>query len=216
MTIRVLLASQSPRRREMVQWLGFSEVLTAAAAVDERPLAGESPAEMAARLAERKAQAVNAPAGTWVLAADTIVDWQGQPLGKPRDADEARAMLRQLRSGPHLVHTGVALYDAHGGRLAVRLVTTTVEMRPYSAAEVEAYVAGGDPLDKAGAYAVQHAAFHPVARLDRCYANVVGLPLCAVAALFAAWGRPLAVDLPAVCQARFGYACPGADAGVVR
>ncbi len=211
--MRVLLASQSPRRREMVLWLGFSEVLTGTADVDETPLEGETPADMAARLALRKAQAMPVTEDLLVLAADTIVDFGGRPLGKPRNAEDAIAMLRHLRQGLHQVHTGVALYEPRTGRYALRRVTTTVWMRPYSDAEIAAYVASGDPLDKAGAYAVQHPKFHPVARLDRCYANVVGLPLCAVASMFAIWGYPPTVDLPSVCQAHFGYRCPVVDVG---
>ena len=86
-------------------------------------------------------------------------------------------------------------------------------MRAYTDAEIERYVAGGDPMDKAGAYAIQHHEFHPVASLARCYANVVGLPLCALVALLSDLGMAVDLDMPALCLQRFGYRCPGPDPG---
>jgi len=207
------LASQSPRRRELLTWLGvpFRAVQSD---VDETPRHDEAPRALALRLARDKARSSTAaPAGEWVLAADTVVELQGVALGKPSSAADARAMLRRLRARPHQVHTGVALRDPATGREAVCCVTTRVWMRPYSAAEIAAYITGGDPFDKAGGYAIQHPGFHPVEHLDRCYANVVGLPLCAVLALLNAWGLNLKLDLPAVCHRHFGYRCPAPDDG---
>ena len=213
---RLQLASQSPRRRELLTWLGVP-FHTVQSDVDETPRHDEAPRALAIRLARDKARSIAAiPAGEWLLAADTVVEIQGVALGKPSDAAAARAMLRRLRARPHQVHTGVILRDPATGREATRCVTTRVWMRAYSAAESAAYVAGGDPFDKAGGYAIQHPGFHPVERLDHCYANVVGLPLCAVLALLNAWGLNLKLDLPAVCYRHFGYHCPAPDAGTIQ
>ena len=211
---QLLLTSQSPRRREMLAWLGLPAGLTHAD-VDESPGNGEPPSTTAARLAVAKVHAAEpADDDVWILGADTVVDLNGVSLGKPADAIEARAMLRQLRARSHAVHTGVALFHPRTRRLCTRRVTSTVQMRAYTDAEIEAYVCSRDPLDKAGAYAIQNSAFHPVAYVDRCYANVVGFPLCAIAALLEAWGLALTVDIPALCQAHFDYLCPKSDVGI--
>ncbi len=97
-------------------------------------------------------------------------------------------MLRQLRNRVHLVHTGVTLLDTSTGQHTTRLTTTRVVMRPYTDEEIAAYVASGDPIGKAGSYAIQNRSFHPVARLEGCYTNVVGLPMCTVYALLAEYG----------------------------
>ena len=207
------LASQSPRRRMMMGWLGIP-IATTQAELDETPLPGELPAHLATRLARMKAQAAIAGRpNTLVLTADTVVDFERESLGKPADAAEAREMLLRLREGGHQVHTGVALARPDG-ETHVRRVTTDVAMRPYTDAEIEAYIATGDPLDKAGAYAIQHQGFHPVEKVQVCYANVVGLPLCAVVTLLQQAGWTLSIDVPVLCYLHFGYRCPGPDAGV--
>jgi len=125
--------------------------------------------------------------GYVVLGADTTVLLDNRVLGKPADAAEATHMLRSLRGRTHVVATGIAVARPAlpGYRPDIRgtHVTTQVTMRPFSDREIEAYVATGDPLDKAGAYGVQHADFDPVAQIAGCYTAVVGLPLCAVAAV---------------------------------
>lgn len=201
----LLLASQSPRRQALLEWSGL-DFRVVPGQVDEQPLPGEPPAAMAARLAAAKARTILA-AGEWVLAADTTVALDGRALGKPADAAEARWMLQAMRGRSHQVHTGLALWDPATGRLALRVTTTRVWMRNYTDEEIAAYVATGDPLDKAGAYAVQHGGFHPVARLEGCYANVVGLPLCTLRTLWQAWGAAWKIDLPALCWEQFGYRC---------
>ncbi len=173
---QLILASTSPRRRELVTRLGlpfeFSSV-----DVDESPRDGESPEQMVRRLSLAKAeQAVAAHPEAIVVAADTIGAIDGVILGKPTDAEDAARMLRQLRGRPHVVYSGIIV--ARGQRVTEQIVTTTVWMRDYSDAEIAAYVATGDPLDKAASYAIQHPIFQPVARIDGCYANVMGLPLC--------------------------------------
>ncbi len=215
----LLLASQSPRRRELIGLLGLP-VQTAAAEVDETPLPGEAPAAYVRRLAAAKAQALTdaftpgpPPRGRgalrWIVGADTAVVDGEDILGKPVDAAEAAAMLRRLRGRSHTVMTGVAVLDTATGRLETAVERTTVVMRAYSDAEIAAYVASGDPMDKAGAYAIQNQAFAPVARIEGCYANVVGLPLCALACLLRAAGAQPAEDLPARCRRALGQPCEG-------
>jgi len=212
---QLLLTSQSPRRREMLGWLGLPAFGLTHADVDETPRNDEPPSTTATRLAAAKVHAAEATDDSvWILGADTVVDLDGISLGKPADTTEAHTMLRQLRERSHAVHTSVALFHPRTRRLCTRRVTSTVQMRAYTDAEIEAYVYSRDPMDKAGAYAIQNRAFHPVAYVNRCYANVVGFPLCAIAALLEAWGLVLAVDVPALCRAHFNYHCPRPDAGI--
>lgn len=199
------LASASPRRRALLAALG-RPFTVGTAPLDEKQLeaAYTGPAEgLAEHLARAKAAAAVADlddTGTepaLVLTADTTVLLDGRVLGKPQDAAEAAAMLRALRGRAHTVVTGVALAlaqtNAGAGGAAAHLrstaVATRVHMRAYGDEEIAGYVASGDPLDKAGAYGVQHPGFQPVARVAGCYLAVVGLPLCAVAALLADAGE---------------------------
>lgn len=200
---QLTLASTSPRRRELLALLGLPFTLVAPD-VDERPLLGETPVTLALRLARAKAETVarDEPTGV-VIAADTVVALGNEVLGKPVDAADAARMLRALRGAAHDVFTGVAV--ARGSQVWEEVVASQVAMRPYTDAEIAAYVASGDPLDKAGAYAIQHPEFQPVAELHGCYANVVGLPLCAVRRLLIQAGvaaPPSPIDAcapPTVC-----------------
>ena len=145
-----------------------------------------SASALATMLAERKARAVAARRdGGLVLGADTVVAMDGRVFGKPSDVAEARWMLRQLRGRSHEVVTGVALVDAVSGTLTVACRESRVTMRDYGEDEMEAYVASGEAMDKAGAYGVQDAAFAPASHVQGCYANVIGLPLCTVASMLA-------------------------------
>jgi len=213
----ILLASQSPRRRALIGLLGLPVRVTSAN-IDETPLTGERPEDYVLRLAEAKARAANsahpqfAEEGEgffprWIVAADTTVVADGEILGKPADAAEAKAMLRRLRGRPHLVLTGLAVLDSTTGKLHRALVRTTVYMRNLTDAEIAAYVATGDPLDKAGAYAIQNPAFAPVARIEGCYTNVIGLPLCATACLLRAAGASPAEKLGQRCSEELDYPC---------
>ena len=204
----LILASNSPRRKQLLALGGWSFTL-APAEVDERPLPDEAAADYVLRLAQEKARAAaQSGADGLVLAADTTVVDEGAILGKPADAAEARSMLRQLRGRTHQVYTALAVLRSTDGRLLTDRCVTDVPMRRYSDAEMEAYVGSGDPLDKAGAYAIQHAGFHPVEKLAGCYANVVGLPLCHLARTLRKLDVRPAADIPSACQAALGYRCP--------
>ena len=154
--------------------------------------------EVVVRLARAKAEVVAAAhPDALVVGCDTVVALGGEVLCKPADGEAARAMLLHLRGRDHAVYTWVAVVG--GGRRAVQVARTTVRMREYTDEEIDAYVASGDPLDKAGAYAIQHPGFHPVATWEGCYANVVGLPLCHLVRLLREWDVHPAVDVPAAC-----------------
>jgi MAF protein len=205
-TPHLLLASQSPRRRELLTLLGLP-FETAAPDVVEEPQAEESPADLAARLSEAKAHATKSNHAI-IIACDTIVAFEGQPLGKPRDAGEAADMLVRLRERTHAVYTAVTVLDPNTGCSTTDVAETQVLMRPYADDEIAAYVASGDPLDKAGAYAIQHAGFHPVALLKGCYLNVMGLPLCHLTRRLRAQGIEPRQGVPAACQNHTGRSCP--------
>jgi septum formation protein len=176
----LLLASGSPRRAELLRAAGipFDVQITD---VDESVWPGEKAEAYVLRLALAKAAAISA-AGRPVLAADTVVVVDDRLLGKPRDADEARQMLRALSARTHEVLTGVCLLvgTAEGPRQWTHVERTFVEFAPLSSADVDWYVASGEPFDKAGAYAIQGLASRFVTRIDGSYSNVVGLPVAAV------------------------------------
>ena len=178
----VILASNSPRRRQLLA-LTDLEFSTRPADVDETPLDDEPADEYVKRLAAEKARVVAVQVAldplvidsdSLVIAADTTVVDGNQILGKPVDNQDAAHMLWQLRGCSHQVYTAIAVLM--NGELLVECCCTDVPMRNYSDAEIQTYIESGDPLDKAGAYAIQHPGFHPVENLQGCYANVVGLP----------------------------------------
>ena len=186
-----ILASSSPRRRELLASLGIDFTIVKPQ-VDETRRDGEDLIVYVQRLSQEKAEAVaekvSSPAA--ILAADTIVilaadtigiESGGELLEKPVDADDARRMLRRLRGRPHTVCTAITLLklDDQPQRVS-ETVFTTVTMRDYDDDEIEAYIASGDPFDKAGSYAIQNEDFHPVEHIDGSYTNVVGLPVEAV------------------------------------
>jgi septum formation protein len=218
----IILASASPRRREFFELLKIPFIVRTAD-VDETPRLGETPDVLVARLSATKAAIVAQSLGSsrtdqagelvdglgssLVVAADTVVVLDDEVLGKPRDVDHATRMLWGLRDRAHTVYSGVTVAEIESGRAAIHLSTTTVWMRDYSQAEVEAYVASGDPLDKAGAYAIQHTGFRPVTRIQGCYSGVMGLPLGALADGLAHFGVALPVDVAPVCRGRTGHPC---------
>ncbi|MEZ4673166.1 MAG: Maf family protein [Caldilineaceae bacterium] len=188
---QLILASGSLRRQQFLRELGLSYSVVVAD-IDETPQPGEAPIALARRLAEAKATAVAArlprQAATLIIAADTVVALGNQLLGKPADAQEATQMLELLRNRPHHVHSSICVLEQHSGRHLTRVNSTAVQMREYSDAEMAAYVASGDPFDKAGGYAIQHPDFAPVSALSGCISGVIGLPLGDLRELLAALG----------------------------
>ncbi len=198
-----ILASSSPRRRELLASLGIRFTIDKPD-IDESQHPGEAPLDYVLRLSREKAEQIASrhTAGA-ILAADTIVvlgadtmgvDETGEVLGKPADADEARAMLLRLRGRVHQVYTALTLIAVHDrARDTYSEVTRTdVTMRHYTDDEINDYIATGDPFDKAGSYAIQHPIFQPVARIEGSYSNVVGLPLETLRLMLAGIGWQLA------------------------
>jgi septum formation protein len=174
----LLLASASPRRADLLASAGFTFEIRPAD-VDETYLAGEPPREYALRVARAKAsRAAEAADARIVLAADTVVVLDGRVLGKPRDAADAGAMLRDLSGRQHDVLTAVVL--AAGGRVSEAVATTRVWFHPLEEAEIAWYVASGEPMGKAGAYGIQGLAARFIERIDGSWSNVVGLPISTV------------------------------------
>lgn len=180
MTPRVVLASASPRRLELLRRLGIEPVVRAAR-VDETPLHDESPSRVVARLARDKAMAVERDDDDLVIAADTEVVLDGEVLGKPADDAEAARTLRSLSGRAHRVLTGV--HVVLGAHEAGAVETTEVVFREVSDDEIAAYVATGETADKAGAYGIQGAGGMFVVRIEGSDSNVVGLPLATVVRL---------------------------------
>lgn len=210
---KIILASASPRRRQLLGLLGV-DFSVMPADVDEDPWPGETPLETQHRITRDKARAVAArletaasvensdPKGSnLILACDTTVLLDGEMLNKPADASEARWMLRQLRGRAHEVQSAIVVRA--GGDEIIDIVTSEVLMRAYGDDEIEAYIASGDPYDKAGGYAVQHTVFRPVAEIRGCPLNVIGLALCQLRARL-----PWLPDSAPACVAVCGRACP--------
>lgn len=186
----IILASASPRRRELLGHLGL-EFRVAPSDVDETPLvqAMRDPERLVAALAEAKAMPVaRMHPGALVIGADTIVVLDGEILGKPVDARQARAMLERLAGRTHRVYTGVAIVEGGSGRAEVGVESTAVTFGPMTPETIERYVRTGEPLDKAGAYGIQGLGATLVERVEGCYFNVVGLPLFRLARMLEAFG----------------------------
>jgi MAF protein len=173
-------------------------------------MAGEAPADYVRRLAKAKASAAvpNSPVNAYIVAADTAVVDGSQVLGKPVDPADAERMLRQLRGRTHQVYTGVTVVEVSSGRKLTDVCVTDVPMRDYSDAEIHSYVVSRDPMDKAGAYGIQHPGFHPVQDMRGCFASVMGLPLCHLLRLMMRLQAAHQPDLPGRCQTYLNYACP--------
>jgi nucleoside triphosphate pyrophosphatase len=179
----LLLASASPRRRELLERAGIA-LRVRPVDVEEAVLAGERWEAYLERIVDMKSQAAvalpEARSAAATLVADTVVVHEGAILGKPVDDDEARAMIAALGGARHEVATRFALADEGGSRLHVETVITAVWFRPLDAAQVDRYVRTGEGRDKAGAYAIQGVGAMLVQRIEGSYSNVVGLPLCEV------------------------------------
>ncbi|MDP8224756.1 MAG: Maf family protein [Candidatus Lernaella stagnicola] len=181
---RLILASASPRRRDLITQLGI-DFEVCVSGVPEEQLPGETPGDHTRRLAREKAAAVAAKyPSRWVLGADTAVVVDDAILGKPRDAAEAVAMLRLISGRWHIVFTGFCLMHLEQGREYVDVAMSDVFIRLLSDAQIRAYVATGEPMDKAGAYAIQGIGAGLVQQVKGSYTNVVGLPLAEVAMLW--------------------------------
>lgn len=231
MVSTLILASNSPRRRRLLAFTGWTFTVRPVD-VDERPLPGEPPDEYVLRLAEIKARAAGqyTQPGQVVLAADTTVADGLTILGKPADGGEARQMLHNLRGRMHVVYTAVAVLipalpgNADAGtmqtsrtsidhpsepfRIVTDICATRVWMRSYTDDEIENYIASGDPFDKAGAYAIQNPVFQPVERIAGCYCCVVGLPVCAAVRALSRFGLTPPEDVTAGCAAHLEKDAP--------
>ena len=185
----VVLASTSPRRRELIGGLDLEVVFAATDGVEGPPLNEESPENYVLRLSTEKALGAAGPnPSAIIIGADTAVVIEDRVLGKPGGHREAREMLRRLRGQTHSVLTGVTVLDATTGRRYGTVQASEVAMRSYDDREISEYVASGEPMDKAGSYAVQDRHFRPAEAVIGCYPNVVGLPLCEVVGLLARVG----------------------------
>lgn len=174
------MASASPRRKTLLQDIGLDFKIVEAE-VDEKPLEGESPSDFVLRAACDKSGAVSIThPDVWVLGADTVVVHADKILGKPKDADNALAVLQTLAGNKHLVHTGFCLKNEEENISVSRVSTTEVCFYPFSPEIAAAYVATGEPLDKAGAYGIQGMGGFLVEKINGSYTNVVGLPLVEV------------------------------------
>ena len=211
-----ILASKSPRRKNLLRNL-IDPFIVVNSEVDERGIAGETPAEFVIRLAKAKVlkggESIlpNTLENALVIGADTIVVDGGEILGKPLDEVDAARILKQLRGKTHQVLSGVALYNLSTSKIQTRLVCTEVEMREYTEDEIQEYIASGDPLDKAGAYGIQNRDFNPAPQFFGCFANVMGLPLCHLAVLMKDMGLEPDHRVAERCQESIEYQCPVYD-----
>ena len=211
---QLYLASNSPRRKELLSLTGLEFVLLPAR-VDETPFPAEDGVKYVKRIANSKARAAAGLADTdgVIIAADTAVvdrnrSEKTEILGKPANQKDAVGMLQNLRAHVHQVFTAISILPNQSGTILSDLCTTDVPMRNYSDEEIVAYVASGDPMDKAGAYAIQNTGFHPVEKMQGCFANVMGLPLCHLARNLSRLKITPPKNVPHACQDALQYDCP--------
>jgi nucleoside triphosphate pyrophosphatase len=193
MTMKLILASSSPRRAELLRGAGMAFAVCAPR-VEEARRPGESVETMVARLAEAKARAAAELVGknnsAIIIGADTAVELDGELFGKPLDAAHARKILAELSGRTHHVLTGICALRLPDGATRSAVETTAVTFAPLDANEIKAYVASGEPFDKAGGYAIQGRAGRYIPRIEGCYSNVVGLPLARLYTLLRDLGWP--------------------------
>lgn len=206
--IDLILASASPRRRQLFA-LGNWNFEVIISDVDETPLENEPPPDYVSRLAKAKALAIRSKVKkeAVIIGSDTTVADGQEILGKPSDEKDAERMLKQLRGKNHQVMTGIAVYRVSDEKLVSDVCITDVPMRNYSDAEIAAYIKTGDPMDKAGAYAIQHTGFHPVESLSGCHASVMGLPMCHLVKALSQFDIFPNTNVPMNCQSFLNYDC---------
>jgi len=192
----------------MLSWIDWN-LEASAANIDESRHPEESAQECVIRLAAEKVSYPIPGAGLddVVIAADTIVVLDEEILGKPADEGEAYEMLSRLRGREHWVMTAIAVRSGDTGHVHQDICCTRVQMREYSAKEIKQYVASGDPMDKAGAYAIQNTAFHPVADFNGCFASVMGMPLCHLERTLLKLSIYKPSGLAVICQNHLEYNC---------
>ena len=184
MSQHLILASSSPRRRDLLSALGLTFQVVSPE-IREIPSPHEAPRDFALRVAEKKAQVVGEQyPHAWVVGADTVVVLEGKIVGKPRDRDDAKRMLRQLADREHIVVTGYALVKLAEGKKTSGFEETRVKIDSLEEREIDWYVNTGEPLDKAGGYAIQGKGAFMVEWIEGSYTNVVGFPLCQIMRLF--------------------------------
>jgi len=204
---KIILASGSPRRKELLSTLEIPfEIITSGVSEEVDPTL--DPVEMVKVLAEMKATAVAKKIHEGlVIGSDTTIAFKGSTLGKPANPKDAKRMLEMLRNEKHQVISGIAIIDSSSMRIEAGTVTTSIRMRNYSDQEVNDYIATGEPMDKAGSYAIQGKGSSLVAEIEGCYNNVVGFPLCELVKLL----EKFAVSVnsrDSVCKLPSGDACP--------
>jgi septum formation protein len=209
---RLILASSSPRRRELLGLLGLPFTVQVSG-IDETPHLDETPLDYVRRVANEKAAAVvqSLPSDEQnglLISSDTDVVFEDEVFGKPHNSQEAVTMLERLRGKTHEVITAVTVLNLQTGETQQDVCRSPVPIRDYSDEELNAYVASGDPLDKAGAYAIHHTGFHPVENFSHCFASVMGLPLCHLTRTLRHMGVEPATDVPVACQTHIKYNCP--------
>ena len=208
-----ILASKSPRRKELLRNL-IDSFLIIDPDTQEVRKGGETPEKYVIRNAALKARSAGKKVKTasenrlFAIGADTIVVDGDRILGKPANKLEAVEMLTRLRGRTHQVLSGIAVYNLLCDEVRTEIVSSEVSMREYTENEIQVYVDSGDPLDKAGSYAIQNHHFNPVPEFWDCFANVMGLPLCHLAVLLSEMGCPGHRDVAERCQESIGYQCP--------
>lgn len=208
-----ILASKSPRRKMLLRNL-IDHFVVINPEVLEQENPGETPTAFVRRLAKEKALeagtaiAQSSLGDVVIIAADTIVVDKDEILGKPRDQQDAHRILNQLNGKTHQVLSGIALYQPAEKNIQTKVVCTDVLMREYTENEIQKYINSGDPMDKAGAYAIQNRDFNPAPAFRDCYANVMGLPLCHLAVLMKEMGYKGDEMVAESCQESIHYQCP--------
>ena len=193
----------------MLTWAGW-QLETTSSNGDETMLENEAPQQYVRRVAELKSRVdlENASESDLIISADTIVVFEEKILGKPKDARDAAVMLASMRAKEHWVMTAIAVRRADQKSAQLELCRSKVRMRAYSDAEIQSYVDSGDPLDKAGAYAIQDRGLHPAEEFAGCMASVMGMPLCHLERMLRHSRDYYWTDWPSICQKKLEYTCP--------